>query len=160
MKLILTSFASAGTARLATSLHNNSIRRMSVRRRIHCTLAYKHEHQIPHAMQISLSLAFIPILILLLFFLYGGGANGLLSKSKLQSNEPMFFLAWRLYEQITRSCKNMLPNASLYTDLVFLEAYCFELMLVIILAAMPLTLDRQACQVRNGTGDQGPKSHH
>ena len=33
-------------------------------------------------------------------------------------------------------------------------------MLIIILAAIPLTLDRQACQVRNGTGDQGPKSHH
>ena len=36
------------------------------------------------------------------------------------------------------------PNATLYTGLVFGEAYCFELMLVIILAAMPLTLDRQA----------------
>ena len=37
------------------------------------------------------------------------------------------------------------PNATPYTDLAFLEAYCFELIHVIVLAAMPLTLARQAC---------------
>lgn len=37
------------------------------------------------------------------------------------------------------------PNATLYTELAFREAYCFELMHVIVLAAMLLPLDRRAC---------------
>lgn len=87
----------------------------------------------------------------------------MLSKSKPQSNEPIFFLAWRLEEQVTRSGNDtQVHKCDSYTELVVREAHCFELLLLIILctlAAMSLTLDLQACQVRNGTGDQGLKSH-
>lgn len=47
----------------------------------------------------------------------------------------MFFPAWRLYEQSTRSGHNVeLSERNSYTALVFREAYCFELILVVILA--------------------------